>query len=182
MPINRETLVTLFEASLTAFLSEEAESIQNNLGETHLTGCLVMRIRDLRGQFELNEYFADPEYNRKQEGRIKTMMGNNHQIIPIRPDLILHSRGKFIQDDNLIVIEMKKSNRPRDEKDKDRLRLQILTQQTYDDIWIIGNDSHPEHVCGYKLGVYIELINGTRSCIIEYYADGALYNRMIKEY
>lgn len=55
-------------------------------------------------------YFVDIEYNRNK-GSIKTIkkttLGPNGQIIPINCDLILHSRGNRLEQDNLIALEMK---------------------------------------------------------------------------
>lgn len=56
-------------------------------------------------------YFADAEYNRKQNGQIKTIIDENMEEVKVQCDLILHSRGKNVERDNLIAIEMKKSNR-----------------------------------------------------------------------
>ena len=64
-------------------------------------------------------YYTDVEYNRNQGGIKtirKTIRGQTEEIIPINCDLILHSRGEDIGQDNLIAIEMKKSNRPASEK------------------------------------------------------------------
>ena len=64
-------------------------------------------------------YYTDVEYNRNR-GNIKTVKktikGPTEHIINVTCDLIMHSRGKHPEQDNLIAIEMKKSNRPTAEK------------------------------------------------------------------
>ncbi len=49
-------------------------------------------------------------------------------VIPITWDIIVQSRGEYINQDNLIAIEMKKSSNTKAEKDKDRERLIALTE------------------------------------------------------
>ncbi|MFZ3226816.1 MAG: hypothetical protein WA230_15065, partial [Xanthobacteraceae bacterium] len=61
----------------------------------------------------------DAEYNRQQNGQIKTIIDDHAHEISVTCDLILHSLGEIIRTDNLIAIEMKKSERPKVEKDED---------------------------------------------------------------
>ena len=75
------------------------------------------------------------------------------QVIQISADLILHSRGNNVAEDSLIAVEMKKSGRPTKEKHADRNRLRAMTKGSYDGIWSNDRTTHPEHVCGYRLGV-----------------------------
>ena len=74
--------------------------------------------------------------------------------------------------DNLIAVEMKKSTRPEDEKLSDKLRLRALTKSSYDDVWSYDGKAHPEHVCGYQLGIYIELDIENENYKIEGYVSG----------
>jgi hypothetical protein len=67
---------------------------------------------------------------------------------------------------------MKKSDRPSKEKQKDRDRLRALTKASFDDVWSNDGFTQPEHVCGYILGVYIEINRAKRTCLVEYYAKG----------
>lgn len=50
----------------------------------------------------------------------------HHRLISC--DLILHSRGQNIEEDNLIELEMKKADRRESEKKSDRERLEKITQ------------------------------------------------------
>lgn len=79
---------------------------------------------------------------------------------------------KITQRDNLIAIEMKKADRIEAEKDKDRNRLRAMTKSTYDGVWSYDGVTRPEHVCGYELGIFIELDRTKRSFKIEQFRDG----------
>lgn len=107
-------------------------------------------------QTEFKEYYVDVEYNRN-ENKLKTIRNGNYEIIAITCDLIIHSRGTFVEQDNLLVLEMKKSSAPQVEKEKDRERLCALTKSTFDDIWSFDGTCHPEHVCRYLLGIFYEI-------------------------
>ena len=117
-------------------------------------------------------YYTDVEYNRNRGGKLKTIINSEEKIVNITCDLILHSWGVHLSQDNLIAIEMKKSNRPQDSKEKDRERLKALTKESYDDIWSYDGKSLPEHVCRYVLGVYYEIDYSRREIKIEYYREG----------
>ena len=120
-------------------------------------------------------YHVDVEYNRNK-GAIKTIYktikSSHEQVIPISCDLIVHSRGEIVKQDNLIAIEMKKSTALRLEKAKDSERLIALTKDSFDDVWSFDGKVLPEHVCRYILGVYYEINFHRQSIIIEYYRKG----------
>lgn len=131
-----------------------------------------MYMQRIANESGLVGYFADTEYNRMQGGQIKTILGKSMKIITINCDIILHSRGGSVTEDNLIAIEMKKSQRPVREKNEDRDRLRTLTKRSYDRVWSNDGTTHPEHVCGYRLGAYIEVNNPKRNVRIEYFMHG----------
>lgn len=172
----RNNLKTLTLSSFDRFLTSELESILAGVSERNLCGRLAIHMSRLLPEFGLENYFVDPEYNRKQDGRIKTILDENMEIVTINCDLILHSRGGVVENDNLIAIEMKKSNRPQGEKNNDRKRLRALTKSSFDDVWSEDGQVHPEHVCNYQLGFYIELDILTRNFQFEQYEQGGLKN------
>ncbi len=57
-----------------------------------------------------------------------------------------------------------------------------MTKPSYDDIWSNDGTTHPEHVCGYRLGVYIELNNKTRTALIDYFMGGERTSSTTKRY
>lgn len=171
-----EEIVNLFESANTVFLSTDQSLFLNNVSERTFCGALMLHIHDIikqNGSF--TGYYADVEYNRNKGGIktiCKTIRGAEEQVIPINCDLILHSRGENTEQDNLLAIEMKKSSRPEQEKERDKERLIALTKDSFDDVWAWDGHNLPEHVCRYVLGVYYELDYRRKEIRIEYYKRG----------
>lgn len=124
-------------------------------------------------------YYADVEYNRKQNGEVKTIINENAKVIRITADLIVHSRGKFPNPrDNLIAVEVKKFNRPESEKNSDRSRLVAMTSDPNKNVWG-WNGSHPEHVCGYSVGVFMEIDTSNKCVRLEFFKKGKFIDARI---
>lgn len=172
-----DELVSLFEEANLAFLQAEHSLFRTEVAERTLCGALMLHIHDIiKEDDSYSGYYADVEYNRNAGGIKtirKTIRGQQEEIIPINCDLILHSRGENVDQDNLIAIEMKKSNAPSAEKQKDRERLIALTKDSFDDVWAWDHNL-PEHVCRYVLGVYYEINYRQKEIYIEYYRRGEL--------
>ena len=166
------TVRALADASLARFFDEEAENIASDVSERNLCGRLALIASDLLPQFGLEAYCADVEYNRKQGGQSKTIVDRDYGIISVTCDLIIHSRGRIVAQDNVLAFELKKSYRSQESKDSDRRRLVALTKSVYDDVWSADGITLPEHVCGYELGVYLEVDPSTRAYILEHYRNG----------
>lgn len=175
-------LIKIFEESNESFIVQNIHLFDYKVSERSLCGCLMKNLYEILDKTEFNSYYVDIEYNRNKGGKLKTLIktinGLKDRIINITCDLIVHSRGEDIQNDNLIALEMKKSSRPDNEKDSDRERLSCLTKSSYDDIWSYDGITLPEHVCRYVLGVYYEINFEKRLINIEYYRKGY----MEKEY
>ena len=171
-----DELVSLFENANGLFLQKDHSLLEREVAERTLCGALMLHIHDLiKKDSAFAGYYTDVEYNRNQGGIKtiqKTIQGQNEEIIPINCDLILHSRGENVEQDNLIALEMKKSTRPPEEKQADRERLVALTKDSFDDIWAWDHNL-PEHVCRYVLGVYYEINHRKKNILIEYYQRGA---------
>jgi hypothetical protein len=178
--ITYQEMVDLFECANATFLKHDKALFVNQVSERTLCGALMLHIHDIIAcDRKFAGYHADVEYNRNK-GAIKTIRktikGPDFEIIPINCDLIVHSRGEIVEQDNLIAIEMKKATAPRADKEKDRERLIALTKDSFDDVWSFGGKALPEHVCRYVLGVYYEINYKRKSILIEYYRKG----RMVK--
>ena len=176
-------LKTLFINANKQFLIDDADLFATGVSERTLCGALMLHINCLmKKDEELNGYYADVEYNRNR-GNVKTLKKTIHgveeQIIRINCDLIVHSRGKCIEQDNLIAIEMKKSNTPIEAKEKDKDRLKALTKDSFDDIWSFDGTTLPKYVCRYILGIYYEINYRTKQILIEYYRQGELFEQEI---
>lgn len=177
--MNEQFLIELFDESINLFFAQETQNILDNVAERNLCGRLSIYLTQKLNERNINGYYADPEYNRKQGGKVKTILDNEMNIVPIQCDLIIHSRGQIIEQDNLITIEMKKSTRPENEKISDRIRLRAMTKNSYDNIWSFDGETHPEHVCGYQVGVYMIINIAERFCLLEYYQHGEqVYERI----
>ncbi|PKV52227.1 hypothetical protein ATE84_4334 [Aquimarina sp. MAR_2010_214] len=168
----QEFLLIFFNEAKAKFFQKEKRNILSGVSERNLCGRLSIYLETLLEKYELENYYSDPEYNRKQNERVKTILDENMEVVTINCDLIVHSRGERMDSDNLIAIEMKKSNRPEAEKISDKLRLRALTKASYDGIWSYDGKAHPEHVCGYQLGIYIEINNDDMNYLIEGFISG----------
>jgi hypothetical protein len=173
MTTTQQKLLDLFNESLGDFFLRECDNIISGISERNLCGRLAVYIDRLLPKHLLEDYYvADSEYNRMQNGQIKMIVNEQMEEIAISCDLIVHSRGENIKNDNLIAVEMKKSTRPNREKEKDKIRLRALTRKSFDGIWSNDGKTYPEYVCGYEIGFYIEIDIENRSCEIETYSDG----------
>lgn len=171
----------VFEDALAAFLTDEGRWLLTGVSERNTCGRIAIYLeRQLRVDgFE--GYYADVEYNRKQHGQVKTIINGDFKIIQITPDLIVHTRGERPPPyDNLIAMEAKKSSRPDHEKQADRERLQAMTKVPLDGVWP-WNGGHPEHVCGYAVGVYVEIDIVQRQLRLDFYKKGKLTKQKVKE-
>jgi len=166
-PIVFKDLCTLFENANRKLMSKDKDLFGRDSSETCICGALMARLKSELWGTPFKDYNIDIEYNRNLNGlkRIYT----DHEI-PIRCDLIVHSRGRFITQDNLISIEMKKEYRNQEEKQQDRNRLIALTSPSYNDTWVFNGTELPEFVCHYILGIYYEIRTNGIHC--EYYRHG----------
>lgn len=173
MAVSLKVLNGVLAQALDEFFVREADALVTNVSERNSCGRLALYLEGAAHKAGLTGYVADPEYNRKQGGKVKTILDRDMKVISISCDLILHSRGAQIAEDNLIAIEMKKVERPIREKDSDRDRLRALTKSPQDNIWSYDGAVHPEHVCGYRLGVFVEISASQRTATLEYFTKGA---------
>lgn len=172
--IEQALIEAIFADSVTQFLEREATEITEGVNERNNCSRWAMYLEHAAHRHGLTGYCADTEYNRKQNGMIKTILDEDQVVVAINCDLILHSRGLNVAEDNLIAIEVKKADRPPKEKEDDRRRLRALTKASYDDIWMNDGSNPPEHVCGYRFGAFVELDRKRRRCVIECYKEGVL--------
>ena len=170
-------LMDIFEKAKNKFLKEEKEIIEINVNERTLSARLMFHLQTILLEDKLyrekyKTYSVDCEYNRINEYKIKTLKryenfeidDNSDKIRKIFPDIILHKRK---EEDNLIVIEMKKStSNNKDCKEKDRERLKIMT------------DLNDPNNFNYTLGVYFEVdTTGNNNHIIEFFVNGKKYKK-----
>ncbi len=174
MKLNAKYLNKIIEPALDDFFKTEINSILADVSERNLCARLAMHFENQMKAVGLVGYYADPEYNRKQEGRVKTILNGNMEVVSITCDLIIHSRGEILSKDNLIAIEMAKPNKSQAEMQDDRNRLMALTKASYDGVWSNDGTAPPEHVCGYVKGLFLILDRQVRQAHLESYAHGAV--------
>jgi hypothetical protein len=172
--INSKFLDGIVEPALADFFSKELSLLLDDVSERCLCTRLAMHLETHMKNSDLIGYYADTEYNRKQDGQVKTILNGDMKIISITCDLIVHSRGEIPGRDNLIAFEMAKPNKSADEMQNDRDRLIAMTKASYDGIWSNDGKTHPEHVCGYVKGHYLILNRQTRQARLESFAHGAI--------
>lgn len=170
-------LKSIFNKSNFAFLTTDTTLLDTDVSERTLCGALKSHLEKELSIAKIEGYYVDVEYNRNG-GQVKTILHENLEVVSIQCDLIVHSRGTNIKQDNLIAIEMKKSYRDQSSKDQDRMRLRALTKSTYDnDIWAYDGKSFPECVCRYILGIFYEIDRDNRKIYLEFYRNGKLISK-----
>jgi hypothetical protein len=170
--IRTKILKSAFSKALEKFLLSESRNIESGTSERNLCARLAMHMEAEATSSNITGYYADVEYNRKQEGRVKTILDENMEEVAITCDLILHSRGESVLEDNLIAIEMKRSTHSTEATDSDRRRLRAMTKSSFDDVWSADGIANPEHVCGYRIGYLLVLNIPQRTVAVEEYAGG----------
>lgn len=180
--ISLRAMQRLFRASFAEFRHREALNIRNGVSERNLCQRLSFPLEARAHAAGLNQYYADAEYNRANDGRLKTIAGENMEVVTITCDLILHSRGIKREADNLIAIEMKRSTHPAAEKRKDRIRLMALIREPMDGVWSADGRADPFHVCGYVVGYFAELNLEAGLFRIEEYVRGELKDQFVEHF
>lgn len=158
------------------FLKQDISLLNSQVSERTLCGALMNHMNCLMAKSgEYEGYHTDVEYNRnggKLKAIKKTEKGTCEQIINITCDLIMHSRGTNVMQDNLIALEMKKSTARFSEKQSDKERLIALTKDSFDEIWSFDGTALPEYVCRYLIGIYYEINFSRKEIFLEYYKQG----------
>ncbi len=177
----REKLIGIVLKAIDSLASEEAIYILSDVSERSVCARLAQRMEVL-ARNHMTGYYADVENNRKQYGRVKTILGDKRKGVKVTCDLILHSRAEIPEQDNIIAIEMTKAVQTEKKKNRDRARLMALTRSSHLDgeqvTLSVDETTYPEHVCGYQLGAFVELNLRRKTITIEYFANGRRIDRL----
>jgi hypothetical protein len=122
------------DSAIEQLLEKEHNILKRGLNELNLNGHLTKYLTPL---FE--EYHVDPEYNgdiskirdRKELEIAKSRMNeiaiepNKDDLYILTPDIIIHTRNT--NDNNLLVLEIKKDSNSKKNKEFDLLKLEHMT-------------------------------------------------------
>ena len=169
-----DVLEIIFSEAVRDFLAREYPLVRKNVHEQALCARLAMYVDGSKDRHGLADYCVDVEYNRHGDGKKTILHAVTGKPISIVCDLILHSRGE-LANDNLIAVEMKKADAADQDKRRDRERLQALTTAC-------PEGSHPEHVCGYKFGYFLEVDVKAASLLVEEFQGGKLTSKSSLEF
>ena len=137
----QKDLLEILNKAIGKFNDIENYLLKNNLSERCICSKFAQYLdREIKASSDYSEYEVDVEYNRGFDGKDnkpKKLYDKNAVV-----DLIVHKRGydRFYGFDNLICIEMKKTNGNRGKKviQKDRQRLRDLASNEYGFCYKLG--------------------------------------------
>ncbi|SRR5258705_5928950 len=161
-----DVLEALFKEALAQFVGREYALVRKNAHEQAMCHRLAWYVEHSKDRHGLEGYWVDTEYNRHGDNVKRIRHAVTGEPINVICDLLLHSRGE-LADDNLIAVEMKKTDGDEADKQRDRERLQALTTACRE-------GSEPDHVCGYKLGYFVQVDMKNAAVLIEEFRAGVL--------
>ncbi len=159
-----DVLETLFKEALELFVNREFALVRKNVHEQAMCHRLATYVEHSKDHHGLERYCVDTEYNRHGDNVKKIRHAVTGHPINVVCDLLLHSRGE-LKEDNLIAVEMKKADGDEADKQRDRERLQALTTACPAGV-------EPDHVCGYKLGYFLQVDTKNASLSVEEFRAG----------
>ena len=172
-------LKNIFYQANKSFIKKDISLIKDDVAERTLCGALTSHLEHELKSMHISGYYVDVEYNRNN-GQIKTIFDDDWSVVKVQCDLIIHSRGEIVAQDNLIAIEMKKDYRDEEDCETDRKRLRALTKSTYNnDIWSFDGETFPEHVCRYILGIFYFIDERKHLIKLEYYRNGKIESKKV---
>ena len=129
MPYTKDELERIVNSSLMKLRSLDKKLLEIKVNERTITHKLAVYL-----QQNFPEFNVDCEYNRFKDIVKKIKLPNERinwndtEAKTVFPDIIIHKRG--IEEDNLLVIEVKKSSND-NSGDFDRIKLHAFLQEPY---------------------------------------------------
>lgn len=123
--ITPEQLEERVVAAVDELLRRDGYLLEKDANERTITHCLAVYLAPL-----FREWHVDSEYNRDGDvpKRLSAGMARTDDVDArtVFPDVIIHRRGG--NDDNLAVIEAKKTTHPEPDRESDRSKLQAFRE------------------------------------------------------
>ena len=128
----RELLFDLFAKAVQDFYRREQRNLELDVHEVcHAHRLAIYLEQELRTYDNLNctclfyDYSVDLEFNRTEDGDIKKLPDKDENLHNIRCDILVHSKGKNKERENLLLIELKKEDGDDEGKDQERLKMMV---------------------------------------------------------
>ena len=117
--------------SLFRLYENDYFNIKNGVSERNICARLAYHMEFLmRNMNDYNDYYADVEYNRKNDGTGKNWESHQKVPLPMVADLIVHKRNA---EHNLMAIEIKRwDNYDKRKEDRDRLASVVSSPKPED--------------------------------------------------
>lgn len=162
--------IKVFYNANKLFIKDNIRNIELGVSEVTLQGDFAQAFKDSLKEMKIYNYYSDINYN-KNKYFTKCIINEKMEYFDIFCDLIIHSRGESLEQDNLLAIEMKKKENRKDRL-KDIKRLEIMTSDSY--IGEILFDELPPYICRYSLGIFYDLDVKRRQIKLDFYQHGEL--------
>lgn len=168
--MKKTILINLLKKAICILFDVDYENIRLGVTERNVCARLAHHLENLMREYDYNrkrklfkKNYVDVEYNRLvdingniQKKSIIYPRGHKETIIC---DLLVHSRGKVQKQDNLLALEMKKSNNE-DSVDSDQNRLICLISPAPDD---------SKCKCMYNTLLGVFLVYNEKDCVMTLY-------------
>lgn len=172
--MKKNILLNMLKRAIKILYETDYENIKLDVTEQNVCARLALHLENLMREYDnshtrkmFKNYYVDVEYN-----RIVDLNGKKHKKAIIYPsgiketiicDLLVHSRGKDKQQENLLALEMKKTAN-KDSVDSDQKRLMCLISPAPD-------DSLCKSMYNTLLGVFLEYNENECNMICYEYFD-----------
>lgn len=157
MEIN-DIIYNILIPSLQRLYEKDFFNICIDVSERNICARLAHHMENIMHENDnFNGYFADVEYNRKNDGTIKHSEGYKKMSLPMVSDLIVHKRNA---DNNLLAVEMKRWSNPK-KREHDRERLKS----------VVSSPEERKEDCVYDTTLGAFIIYSTKKVLIEFYED-----------
>lgn len=155
--IERKSIINdILIPSLERLYKKDYFNIRIGVSERNICARLAHHMETImHGRDNFRDYFADVEYNRKNDGTIKHSKGYKKVSLLMVSDLIVHKRNV---DNNLLAVEMKRwNNYDKRKEDRDRLKS------------IVSSPEEGKDDCVYDTTLGAFIIYSEEKVLVEFY-------------